>query len=445
MDIETETQTPTETQQPNSGIIHFDGFDLNNIDIDTTSVSKTNEKGIKYVNLRLQSSVNLQLPELLSKFGIENNKLDVSCDDNPSVVQFANNLDRRIVSLLFNYRESLGIDADSEQEIMDMMYHPCIMSNEKYGSRIRIKVSSEKTSSIRPSSQFWSLKQNEETGQIEQVQVKQEAVTPRSRLKTIFSFGSIWIKQNKEMGLTLFLTGALITAQGGSGNVTRTFDMIGYTSAPTNLRAYNEYDFTQMKFSETPSVSSVGQSMIWADNSHRFQLPPCRVPYGLDAGGSYQESTGTFIRNDVFAEDARLSLSLSIEDENLLLFLQNLEGYVVQQGAKNSKSWFNKKLTEKQIRKHKLSSLMKVKEPYSPTLKTKIKRSGPNQVKVYNPSGEEISIYEIAKGSTIVPVLKLGWLTSVPAFRITMIVTDILVLPSSSASNSSVPFNGKFL
>ena len=102
--------------------------------------------------------------------------------------------------------------------------------------------------------------------------------------------------------------------------------MIGYTSAPTNLRAYNEYDFTQMKFSETPSVSSVGQSMIWADNSHRFQLPPCRVPYGLDAGGSYQESTGTFIRNDVFAEDARLSLSLSIEDETLLLFLQNLEG-----------------------------------------------------------------------------------------------------------------------
>ena len=200
---------------------------------------------------------------------------------------------------------------------------------------------------------------------------------------------------------------------------------------------YSKVDISQFVY-KSPQKNKKGGMNAYVDSSKddpsnpKVQFPKCRCPFGLsdkkaDAG-----------------EYARRNLELSADDQGMLEWIQKFDTQNIEVAAKNSETWFRKKLSfdalSTTLYRHCAQASQKDPDKYAPLVRVKVTESGKNMTNVFivykdAKTGEEKykrgDFDALTKNCHVVPIVEVSglWFVS-KGFGCTLVATDLLVWPS---------------
>lgn len=213
-----------------------------------------------------------------------------------------------------------------------------------------------------------------------------------------------------------------------------------YTSIPQDKKSFVYKEPVVNKFKSRTSYVNKSKDVLARP---RYQMalkdePQLRAPYGISKPFDDKQS-----------DDDRKSLDMSIESDNLLAVLKDLDEHNINVAFENCERWFGKKLT----REHITFMYRPIVTPdkngkYRPTFRTKINTNAQsdratrffyieeadNKVKYIQKDSAIVT-----KGCRLVPMVEIGslWFSSTQ-FGMTLECTDLIVFPH--AQREEFPF-----
>jgi len=202
-------------------------------------------------------------------------------------------------------------------------------------------------------------------------------------------------------------------------------------------KEYLKVDMTKFVY-KAPQKNTKGGMNAYIDESTenqsnpKVQFPKCRCPFGI----SDKKADAN--------EFARRNLELSADDEGMLKWIQQFDEQNVSVAAKNSETWFRKKLSADALSttlyRHCAQVSQKDPDKYAPLVRVKVTETGKNTTNVFivytDPkTGEEKykrgGFDALTQNCHVVPIVDFSglWFVS-KGFGCTLSATDLLVWPS---------------
>lgn len=213
-------------------------------------------------------------------------------------------------------------------------------------------------------------------------------------------------------------------------------------SVPT----FRDYDITPTVYKD-PVKNKNGGLNLYCDQSAtnkrnpKFQLAQCRAPFGV-----------SMIGHDGQPVEGRKNMELSLDDPELLAFVQAWDKQNVEVAAQNSEKWFNKKLSAQSLEEtlYRHCAQPHKEGKYAPTLRVKVVPPGSkNATKIYivetGEDGQETyrpgTMEEVTRNSMVTPIVEFSGLWFVArGFGAAWVATDLLVWPAD-APQKQFPFS----
>ena len=146
--------------------------------------------------------------------------------------------------------------------------------------------------------------------------------------------------------------------------------------------------------------------------------------------------------------EGRKNLELSLDDPDLLQYIQGWDAQNIRVAAQNSKEWFKKQLSEDALSEtlYRHSAQPSKDGKYAPTLRVKVvppDHKKPTNIYIVqtNSAGEETyrpgTVEEVTKDSQVMAIVEVGGLWFVSrGFGATFVATDLLVWPADAAEET---------
>jgi hypothetical protein len=210
-----------------------------------------------------------------------------------------------------------------------------------------------------------------------------------------------------------------------------------------SVKTWDQFDFKQVVYKD-PIKNNLGGMNAYMDTSAtdksnpKFQLPRCRIPFGLD-------------KNEK-SESTRFNLELSLDNAEFVDWVRKFDDQTMEHASKHSEKWFGKKIAKDIMSQMEIfrASAQQKDEKYNPLMRVKVATVGAKVPKVFvqqevngKKTYEVGSLEDIVKSAYVTPIVDIQgiWMISKKGFGKTYLVSHLLVEKPDDESNA-FPFVG---